>query len=1497
MVGNVIRQDVIQLDFDFDLSSLKKVNKTMDDLKKSITGVGNDDGLDNLKNDADKTKNSVGGLGKEADKAKNSVTGLSKVNMTKLSDGLSKVDEKISNVAKKAAGAAYTGLKKIAGISFKALVAGVGAVGTAMGVAVKGYSDYEQLVGGMSTLLGARETKSVQEYAKLVGKSVDSIKDEYQKLRDNENLIAKNANNAYKTAGMSANQYMETITSFSAALKNSLGGDAVEAAKLADVAIQDMGDNVNKMGSDMESVTVVYSSLARGIYTTLDNLKLGYAGTKEGAKQLVNDAAKLDKSVKANDLSYANLVKAIHAVQVETGIYGTTQREAEKTIAGSLNSMKAAWQNLMPALVQGGDRLDQCIENLVDSTKTFAGNIMPVVKKSLSGVGSLIEKLSPIIAKELPSLINSLLPSLIKSAFNLIKGLASAVPKMIPTLVTSVAQAIYTGFTGKEMSGDMFATLKSKVNEAFTAIKNIIQGVLSFGKSLMSALAPVLVFIGNLLLNVFSWLGNNITPVLKVVTGLVAAFLAYKAVLIAVKTVTTIVTAVQTVMGVVCGTASATAAAGTTAVGTAAAVSAPQILAFAAAILAAGVAILAICVGVALLVQSAIALANAGWGAVAALAGLVVIVVGFAAGMAFLAPMLTAGAVGMLALGASVLMVGAGFALLGAGALMAAQGLSLISATLPVLTLYGGSGALAIAQLGAGLLVFAAGAVVAGAAALVLAAGLVPLVAEIVILTASTALFAVSMLLITVSMAAITAMMSGFVSALSALPALLMALVPQITAFGLIMTPLVAIIAAVLIPFTAFTALVAVLTASFTVLAITSALVVVTFSAISALLTGIILLLTAINVLLLLTSATFAIVAVSSAVFVAALVPLTAEFVALSATTIALLAATTGLVVTTTALSVIFMQMAVVSLVLTASFVKLGKHAQTLATALLPLTASLIAMSVPLTATSAKFVVFASSLMIALSSALMMNVAFLTMVKSLGLVTALLTVLLLALRNIATTFKQASTVPNIFNVAIKNMVTNATTSTKMLVQVLRTFSASSHSIITGISNDITNIVNKNIADVVKKVTDLPKKMSDGIKSSGKSLANALVEVWTNAVKASIAPVNKVIDGANWIMKQFGSDKRVASWQPYAKGTDGHKGGNALVNDGRGAELVQMPNGNTFIPRGRNVFLPNAPKGMKVLPAEQTARLMGKKSPTFRYADGTGDFDIWESIDNPQGLVGKIRDGVSYDNTSGLGTYIAKGMVTTVTGEMSAWVKKMFDEFGAMSIANYVASKGVEQWRSTVIRALKMEGQYSEANVKRTLYQMQTESGGNPRAINLWDSNAKKGIPSKGLMQVIDPTFRQYARAGFDKNIYDPLSNILASIRYAVARYGSLARAYQGHGYANGGIARKPSVFGEDGAEMAIPLSASKRERGINLWTKTGEMLGMSTYTPENSSYPSSSKTNNTENNTYSPVFNLTINGSDGDDRTMYRKFKRWFDEAMEEMFTSMDNKSPKLREV
>lgn len=399
-----------------------------------------------------------------------------------------------------------------------------------------------------------------------------------------------------------------------------------------------------------------------------------------------------------------------------------------------------------------------------------------------------------------------------------------------------------------------------------------------------------------------------------------------------------------------------------------------------------------------------------------------------------------------------------------------------------------------------------------------------------------------------------------------------------------------------------------------------------------------------------------------------------------------------------------------------------------------------------------------------------------------------------------------------------------------------------------------------VKDVISKITSGFKKAYDGVTDCWSGISGFFSDLWKGVVKAVAKPVNKLIDGANWVLDKVGSKKQFDPWKPYAKGTGGHPGGNAVVNDGRGAELVQMPNGLTFIPQGRNVGIPNAPKGMKVLDAERTAQVMGKSSPTFHYKEGSGGWisDIFDFFDNAKGLVGKVIDKfISY---KGMGSYalsVGKAVVGKAKTAMVDWVKGLFDKFGGKSIEGYEPSKGVEQWRSTVANALKMEGLSSVDNIKRTLFQMQTESGGNPRAINRWDSNAKKGTPSKGLMQVIDPTFRSYARKGYNKNIYDPMSNILASVRYAKSRYGSLAKAYRGVGYA-GGVG-------------TIQLPA---------------------YSPA-ASVPASSSS--TTSNNYAPSFTLNMSGTV--DRTTERTIKKWVQEALEDMFDSMSRTNPRLTEV
>ena len=309
----------------------------------------------------------------------------------------------------------------------------------------------------------------------------------------------------------------------------------------------------------------------------------------------------------------------------------------------------------------------------------------------------------------------------------------------------------------------------------------------------------------------------------------------------------------------------------------------------------------------------------------------------------------------------------------------------------------------------------------------------------------------------------------------------------------------------------------------------------------------------------------------------------------------------------------------------------------------------------------------------------------------------------------------------------------------------------------------------------------------------------------------------ILNGVNWVYEKLGGGKNhfnVAQLDKYANGTNGVSHDTVgIVNDQAGStyrEMVQFPNGKTIIPKGRNVMLP-MPKGTKVLPADQTASLMNM--PHFK--KGIGDFfggawakfkdftgNIADYISDPKKLVqmaiDKFTDFSSYLEP---GLSMAKNAVGGTVDIATKFIKDKLKDFGGS--VNYKASAGVEQWRATAKKALELTGQYTEANLNRLLMQMRSESGGNPNAINNWDINAKMGIPSKGLMQVIDPTFRAYAMKGFDKNIYDPMSNILAAIRYTLARYGSLERGWKGHGYANGGFPKVGEMFyaRESGPEL------------------------------------------------------------------------------------------------
>ncbi len=257
--------------------------------------------------------------------------------------------------------------------------------------AITSYADYEQLVGGVETL-----------------------------FKDSSKEVQKYANVAYKTAGLSANEYMQTVTSFSASLLQSLGGDTKKASDYANRAIIDMSDNANKMGTSMEMIQNAYQGFAKQNYTMLDNLKLGYGGTKTEMQRLIKDASKmtdvqkeLNVTVKDGDLSFGNIVNAISVVQKEMGIMGTTSKEASTTIQGSLNSMKSAWSNLLTGIADENADFPTLVQNFVDSIVGENGeggvinNLIPRIKTTIEGIKKLFQGLweeLPRIAEEVPEL-------------------------------------------------------------------------------------------------------------------------------------------------------------------------------------------------------------------------------------------------------------------------------------------------------------------------------------------------------------------------------------------------------------------------------------------------------------------------------------------------------------------------------------------------------------------------------------------------------------------------------------------------------------------------------------------------------------------------------------------------------------------------------------------------------------------------------------------------------------------------------------------------------------------------------------------------------------------------------------------------------------------------------------------------------------------------------------------------------------------------------------
>lgn len=374
-----------------------------------------------------------------------------------------------------------------------AFIAAAGAATTAIiGVtkqAFDAYGEFEQLAGGAETL-----------------------------FKDSAGIVMENAQNAFKTAQMSANAYLDTVTSFSASLLQSLGGDTKKAAEVADSAIIDMADNANKMGTSIESIQNAYQGFAKGNFTMLDNLKLGYGGTRTEMERLLKDAEKIS-GVHYDISSFADMTQAIHVVQKEMGILGTSAKEGSKTVQGSIATMKGAWQNFLTALGDPKGDVDKAMNDLMESFEAVLDNAIPLLSRILQKIVQALPKVIDAIVKELPNLIKLLLPALINAAVQIAIQLVLHLPEIVMAVIEGLVQAFSdllgpVGETIGQFFNGVWEGMKMGAQMAFEGICNIFKGIADFfGTVFRNAWAAVKA--------VFETGGKIFTGI---VTGIVNAF-------------------------------------------------------------------------------------------------------------------------------------------------------------------------------------------------------------------------------------------------------------------------------------------------------------------------------------------------------------------------------------------------------------------------------------------------------------------------------------------------------------------------------------------------------------------------------------------------------------------------------------------------------------------------------------------------------------------------------------------------------------------------------------------------------------------------------------------------------------------------------------------------------------------------------------------------------------------------------------------------------------
>ena len=473
--------------------------------------------------------------------------------MPKLGDAYLAIVPKLDDSAmSKAIGTVQSklgGVARAGGIAFAAVgAAAAGAVGYVVKSSLDMYSAYEQNLGGIQKIFG-NMGKSLEDYAALTGQSVDECRDKWSALEDSQSAMLANANNAWQTAGLSASAYMEQSTSFGAALVSSLGGDTRKAVDYANMAIVDMADNANTFGTNIQDIQNAYQGFAKQNYTMLDNLKLGYGGTQSEMKRLVKDASKLTDvqrelgvTVDGTSLSFDNVVAAIHVMQKQMQVGGTTAREAATTIEGSVNAMSAAWDNWLTGLASDDADMSGLTQNLVDAFGNVAANVVPRITQIASTVMTelpgVVAQVAPVLAQSLADMVGSA-----------VDGLLTNLPPQLQPIAdgfSDIATAVQDSGIGDTLA-HIFDGVSAVAPDVAEAVGNLASDFADVLEPALEAASPFVQDIADALTDLLT----HIDQVLPVVMSLAAGIAGFQAVATVAGAVTGVVTALGPLASVI----------------------------------------------------------------------------------------------------------------------------------------------------------------------------------------------------------------------------------------------------------------------------------------------------------------------------------------------------------------------------------------------------------------------------------------------------------------------------------------------------------------------------------------------------------------------------------------------------------------------------------------------------------------------------------------------------------------------------------------------------------------------------------------------------------------------------------------------------------------------------------------------------------------------------------------------------------------------------------